>query len=128
MGVLLYLYEIEGFLQWGFNFYNSQYSKKHINPYIITDCGQVFPSGDAFLVYPSENGGVYSSIRNEVQFAAFQDLEAFTLLESMSDRKTVVSLIEEGVGYPLSFTHYPWNDEYLLNLRERINEKIGALS
>jgi len=128
MGVLLYLYEIEGFLQWGFNFYNSQYSKKHINPYIITDCGQVFPSGDAFLVYPSEDGGVYSSIRNEVQFAALQDLEALALLESISDRKTVVSLIEDGVGYHLSFTHYPWNDEYLTDLRERVNKKIGALS
>ncbi len=128
MGVLLYLYQIEGFLQWGFNFYNSQYSKKHINPYIITDCGQVFPSGDAFLVYPSEEGDVYSSIRNEVQFAAFQDLEAFTLLESLSDRETVVSLIEEGLGYPLTFTHYPWNDEYLLDLRERVNAKIGELA
>ncbi|MDY0287870.1 MAG: DUF4091 domain-containing protein [Sphaerochaeta sp.] len=128
MGVLLYLYAIEGFLQWGFNFYNSQYSKKHINPYVTTDCGQVFPSGDAFLVYPGDDGEVYSSIRNEVQVAAFQDVEAFTLLESLSDRGTVVSMIEEGVGYALSFTHYPWDEEYLFDLRARVNTKIVELS
>ena len=32
LGVQLYLYKISGFLHWGFNFYNSQYSIKHINP------------------------------------------------------------------------------------------------
>ena len=31
-GVLMYLHGIKGFLHWGFNFYNSQYSISHIDP------------------------------------------------------------------------------------------------
>lgn len=34
MGVLMYLHGIKGFLHWGFNFYNSQYSISHIDPFL----------------------------------------------------------------------------------------------
>ena len=30
---------MKGFLHWGLNFYNTQYSKKHINPFEVTDAG-----------------------------------------------------------------------------------------
>lgn len=36
LGVLLYYFRIEGFLHWGFNFYNSQRSEEHIDPYRVT--------------------------------------------------------------------------------------------
>ena len=52
MGVLMYLHGIKGFLHWGFNFYNSQYSISHIDPFFNTHASYAFPSGDAFLVYP----------------------------------------------------------------------------
>ena len=54
-GVQLYKYKIIGVLHWGYNFYNSQYSIEHINPYEVTDAAGAFPSGDPFLVYPGEN-------------------------------------------------------------------------
>ncbi|MDO5085038.1 MAG: DUF4091 domain-containing protein, partial [Erysipelotrichaceae bacterium] len=82
LGVQLYKYNIKGFLHWGYNFYNSQFSLEKIDPYFVTDAGEAFPSGDAFLVYPGENGQAIESIRLMVLSQAIQDLRAFQLLES----------------------------------------------
>jgi hypothetical protein len=127
MGVLMYLYDIKGFLHWGFNFYNTSFSTKSINPFITTDCGMAFPSGDPFLVYPAPDGTIYSSIRNEVQMEAFQDLKALQLLESKIGRNAVVDLVLDGDTKPFTFTEYPCNKEYFISLRERINAKIKGL-
>ena len=124
IGVLMYLYNIRGFLHWGFNFYNTQFSKKHINPFIITDCGSAFSSGDAFLVYPAPDGGVYSSIRNEVQMEALADLRALKKLESLIGREKVCAMIQNGIGYPITFKKYPLEKEYLLALRYAVNASI----
>ncbi|WP_428769973.1 DUF4091 domain-containing protein [Treponema sp. HNW] len=124
MGVLLYLYDIKGFLHWGFNFYNTQYSRKHINPFIVTDCGSEFPSGDAFLVYPADDTGVYSSIRNEIQMEAFADICALQKLETLIGREKVCNIIHEDLDYILTFKKYPIEKEYLTQLRYKINQCI----
>lgn len=124
IGVQLYKFQIIGFLHWGFNFYNSQFSIKHINPYQVTDAGGAFPAGDPFLVYPGEGGKPEESIRIMVFQEALQDLRALELLEQLTDREHVLSLIEEGLEQPLSFTVYPHNPEYLLQLRKRVNMEI----
>lgn len=124
IGVQLYKFQIIGFLHWGFNFYNSQFSIKHINPYQVTDAGGAFPAGDPFLVYPGEGGKPEESIRIMVFQEALQDLRALELLEQLTDREHVLSLIEEGLEQPLSFTIYPHNPEYLLQLRKRVNMEI----
>ena len=36
----------------------------------------------------------------------------------------VLSLIERGLDVPLSFNNYPHEQEWLLNLRERVNREI----
>ena len=121
MGVLMYLYRIRGFLQWGYNFYNSQFSRRPVDPYYMTHAGFAFPSGDAFLVYPGPDGSVLSSIRAEVQDDGLLDLRALTLLEDLTDRETVEALIYENAAMrPMTFTDYPRDDEYLLSLRERV--------
>ena len=35
IGIQWFKYRVKGFLHWGYNFYNNQYSIKHINPYKI---------------------------------------------------------------------------------------------
>lgn len=124
MGVLMYLYNIKGFLHWGYNFYNSAYSARHINPYQETHAGYAFPSGDPYLVYPGEDGQPVSSIRNQVQMEAFYDMRALNLLESLTDRKTVEALIMEGQDEKMTFTSYPVSSTYLLRLRKKINREI----
>jgi hypothetical protein len=125
LGVLLYKYEAKGFLQWGHNFWYSQYSKYPIDPYKVTDADGAFPSGDAFVVYPGKDGNPLNSLRHLVFNDAFQDLRALKLLESLTSRKYVLTLIEQGLDVPLSFQTYPHEQEWLLDLRERINNKIA---
>ena len=124
LGVLLYKYNAKGFLQWGHNFWYSQYSKRPINPFKITDAGGSFPAGDSFMVYPGKNGKPLNSLRHLVFNDAFQDLRALKLLETFTSREYVLNLIEQGLDVPLSFRTYPHEQQWLLDLRERINNEI----
>lgn len=125
-GVQLYKYRIIGILHWGYNFYNSQFSIRHINPYQVTDADNAFPSGDAFLVYPGADGHPEESIRMMVHYEALTDLRALTFLESLTSREHVMELIEGELSEPLTFFTYPKSDMYLLNLRNRVNREIEA--
>lgn len=123
-GIQLYKYDIEGILHWGYNFYNSQFSLKHINPYRITDAEGGFPAGDAFLVYPGEDGHPEESIRMMVHYQALTDVRALQLLESYAGKEYVLELIEGDLEEPLTFTTYPKSDMYLIALRNRVNREI----
>ncbi|MBQ4051315.1 MAG: DUF4091 domain-containing protein [Oscillospiraceae bacterium] len=119
----LYKYDVDGFLQWGYNFYNSIGSVYHIDPFATTDAGGGFPAGDPFSVYPGADGEPWPSIRLEVFWEALCDLRAFKLLESLTDKAFVMSLIEaEG---EVTFFDYPRNADYQLNLRAKVNAEIA---
>lgn len=124
LGVLMYKYNISGFLHWGYNFYNSVHSVYKIDPFRVTDADGTFPSGDAFIVYPGENGKPLASIRLMVAQEAFNDFRALRLLEKHIGRKAVLEMIDAGLAEPITFTHFPQNGEYLLNLRRAVNRKI----
>ncbi len=127
LGIQLYKFDIVGFLQWGYNFWYSQYSKYPIDPFKVTDAGQAFPSGDAFAVYPGEDRYPLESLRLEVFYEALQDLRALRLLEELIGREAVIEMLEEGLDEPISFRRYPTDDEWLLKKREQINRKIAEL-
>ena len=124
LGVLLYKYDAKGFLHWGHNFWYAQYSKHPIDPFKVTDAGGSFPSGDSFVVYPGKDGTPLNSLRHLVFYDAIQDLRALKLLESLTSREYTLSLIEQGLDIPLSFRNYPHEQEWLLNLREKVNKEI----
>ena len=125
MGVLLYLYDLKGFLHWGYNFYNSKFSLHPVDPYRVTHAEYAFPSGDPYLVYPGPGGAPLSSIRAEVQQDALVDLRALRLLEQLAGRDRVEALIYEGAAMrPMTFRDYPRDAAYLLALRERVAEEI----
>ena len=124
-GVQLYKYDIVGILHWGYNFYNSQFSIEHINPYEVTDAGNAFPAGDPFLVYPGADGHPEESIRMMVHDEAMADLRALELLESLTNKEHVMELIEGELFEPLTFCTYPKSEMYLITLRNRINREIG---
>ncbi len=124
LGTLLYKYEAEGFLQWGHNFWYSQYSIREIDPFTVTDAGGAFPSGDAFIVYPGEDGKPLNSLRHKVFYDGFCDMRALQLLEKLTSREYALKIIEQGVDTPLSFNSYPHEQGWLLDLRSRINDEI----
>ena len=125
LGILLYKYNAKGFLHWGHNFWYSQYSKFPVDPFKVSDAGGGFPAGDSFVVYPGKDGRPLNSLRHLVFADAFQDLRALQLLESLTTRKYVLELIEQGLDIPLSFKTYPHEQKWLLELRERINNEIS---
>lgn len=126
IGTQFYKYQIAGFLQWGFNFYNSQFSLRHLDPFAVTDADIAFPSGDAFMVYPGPDGTPWKSIRLLVFAEALNDLRAFRLLESLTSREYVLELMEGGLSKEITFFEYPHEADYLLDLRTRVNQEIKA--
>lgn len=122
MGILAYVYDLTGFLQWGFNFYFSQYSRKVLAPFASTDSDGAFPAGDPFLVYPGRGGKPLDSIRHEVFYDGLQDLRALRLLESKIGREAVLELI----GEHLTMEEYPRRDEWLRGVRERVYRELAA--
>lgn len=126
IGFQLFKYGIEGFLQWGFNFYNSQYSLRSIDPFAVTDADSAFPSGDSFTVYPGKSGAI-ESVRSEVFFQALQDMRALTLLCDRIGKKRTIAAVEADFGI-ITFFDYPRGTEKMLKLRKSVNNYLDNLN
>ncbi|MCL2446990.1 MAG: DUF4091 domain-containing protein [Oscillospiraceae bacterium] len=124
IGVQLWKFKCVGFLHWGLNFYNLQFSTQPINPFEVTDAGGNFASGDSFSIYPGENGDALCSTRLKVFRDALQDLQALQLLEQKIGYDATLALVEEGI-LPITFTESPRTNEWLLNLREKVNAALA---
>lgn len=117
LGAQLYQSGVSGFLHWGFNFYNSQYSIIPINPYRVTDSGGCFPGGDGFMVYPSKSG-VLLSIRAELFCEAIQDYNLLYTLEKLAG-KTVCDEILKKYGIQ-GYNVYPRDEKTFLKFKSEI--------
>ncbi len=122
-----YKYNIVGFLQWGYNFYYNCHSRDFCNPYLDSTGDFWVPSGDTYSVYPSHDGRALESVRICHFREALEDLRAMKLLESLSDRKTVMAILTETFG-EISFDISDYTSDAILNMREKINKKIAELS
>ncbi|MBO4954681.1 MAG: DUF4091 domain-containing protein [Clostridia bacterium] len=120
-GLQLYQYDIHGFLHWGFNYYYTELARKQINPFMVTDAGDSFPAGDSFTVYPGEDGPL-ESLRAVSFFEGLQDHRACRLLESLTNRGSVLCLLEQ-CGME-DMNHFPRTNDGVLAIRQRINEEI----
>ncbi len=123
LGVQMFKFDIKGFLQWGFNFYRSQYSVYEIDPYLTTSADGAFPSGDAFIVYPGPDGPLYS-MRGLVFKDALQDVDIFKLATEKLGRDHVLRLIDEEAGDAVRFDTYPRESGYVLRLIDRLKKEI----
>ena len=124
LGIQLFKFDIVGFLQWGFNFYNCQFSNYPINPYIDC-CGEYFvPAGDTFAVYPGPNGKPYRTLHASHFVEALTDLRLLQLCSSLVGKERTLAIIEEGLDTPITFSEYPMEQEYQIKLREKICAEI----
>lgn len=123
LGLQIYKFGCEGFLHWGFNFYNSRRSLKTLNPFMYTGGDQGFPSGDPFSVYPVEDG-VVPSLRAVIFREALQDIEVCRTLEQYIGKDAVVDMIDRAAGEPLTFSCYPRNSDYIPQLIEKMQQMI----
>ena len=127
LGTQLYLHDLQGFLQWGYNFYQSKHSLRAIDPYAVTDADGAFPSGDPFSVYPTQDGCT-ESLRLVVFHEALQDHRALCLLEDRVGREAVLGLIRSAFGEDFSFETCPLDPAALLDFRETVNRAISDMS
>jgi hypothetical protein len=93
IGWLASLYDLDGFLHWGFNWY--QFSKKDensIDPFTQTIKGNL-PPGDTHVVYPGTDGP-WSSTRLEAHRIGFEDYELLKMLKA-KNQKQAKAIIEK---------------------------------
>lgn len=121
IGVQLYETGVQGFLHWGFNFYNSALSIVSINPNITTDSAGLFPAGDGFIVYPDENK-VLLSIRAEIFKEAIQDYKLLCTLEERNGKEDIWCLFEKyGIkGYNV----YPHSEKKFLGFKNEVYQLL----
>jgi hypothetical protein len=93
LGTQLFAAGVQGFLHWGFNFYNNQYSTRPVNPFVDTSAGGVFPGGDPFIVYPGADGDAQLSIRFEVFEEAMVDHRVGQALEAALGREQALEVL-----------------------------------
>lgn len=123
IGYQLFLNKVKGFLHWGYNFWYTQYSKKIVNPFVETDAGGAFASGDAYLVYPGKNGPL-PSIRLKNIHYAMQDIQALEKLSFLIGRDQVEKILNSEIDQ-ITFSSYPTDDNWFLDRREEINKLIS---
>ena len=123
IGTQIYKFALQGFLQWGYNFYYTQFSKKKINPYKITHAGGAFPSGDAFSVYPYRNG-VIPSLRLKVFKEALDDVSLLYMLENKIGREETIALLDKVAETDITFKNYPRNEEFFDKLSNMIFDNL----
>ena len=122
IGTQFWKYKIAGFLQWGFNFYSSQYSVRPIDPYQITDGEYFFPAGDGFAVYPGPHGEPLETLHLKAFAMALADRRAMDFAEELAGRDAVLEALEsEG---EVTFSKYPHSAEWLEGVRSKINALI----
>jgi hypothetical protein len=128
LGIQIYKFGIKGFLQWGYNFYYSQLSRKKINPYITTSSDKAFPSGDPFSVYPIKNGCT-PSLRAIIFKEALEDVEILRKLEEKIGRDKVIEMIDKEAKMDLTFKEYPTESSFIPKLLDKainmINKKMS---
>ena len=121
LGFQLYETGVQGYLHWGYNFYNSWRSITLIDPWATTDSAGLFPSGDGFMVYPIK-GGACPSIRCMVSKESVQDYLAMLLLERFIGREKAVGFLRQwGLK---GYNTYEKDPKAHLQFREKINQEI----
>ena len=99
LGIQLYYYNIKGFLQWAFNYYYGYMSQYFSNP-VITPCGAFPGAGTSYMVYPSDDGDAYQSVRLKTFSEGLIDMRALVLLEKLAGRDICNKIIHKHFGEP----------------------------
>lgn len=122
LGAQMFKAGVTGFLQWGYNFYYTQFSRAQIDPFLITDGNYFAPAGDTFSVYPGKDGTPLHSVREAHFYMGLCDMRAMELAAERVGRERVIAEIDR-LG-KVDFMHYPTDPAFPDALRERINDLI----
>lgn len=121
----MFKFKLKGFLQWGYNYYYNELSRKMINPFFQTDGECTYPAGDPFSVYPGDDGPI-ASIRLVVFYHALQDLSAMRLLAEHIGYDNTVKLIEKITGN-IRFEKCTSDPNLIIKVRSAVNQKLSEV-
>ncbi len=122
LGALLFRYDVRGFLQWGYNFYNTNLSVEAVDPYATSTAGGWIPGGDAYVVYPDSNGTALESLRLVVFADALRDYRALCGALEFTKREELTALL--GIN-DITFVDFPDDPVSVLRLREKLNTLLA---
>jgi len=126
IGMQMFKYDIVGFLQWGYNFYNNCSSVNAINPFYDASGEKWVPAGDTYSVYPAQDGTALESLRILVFKEGLMDMQAMQLCASLYSKEEVVAEIEKVFGKSITFDTCAYSAAEMLAVREKVNEMIKS--
>lgn len=124
IGMQFYKFDIVGFLHWGYNHYNNQWSMDCINPYCDLSGDFWVPAGDTHSVYPAQDGSALESTRILSFYEGLQDARAMKLAEQYHGKDAVVREMEEIFENEIRFDRCVKSGRVMIEIREKINEMI----
>ncbi|MBP5730958.1 MAG: DUF4091 domain-containing protein [Clostridia bacterium] len=125
LGAQLFRYDIKGFLQWGFNFYNSHLSLEQVDPFGSSTAGGWVPGGDPFVVYPGPGGTPWESIRLVVFSEALCDYRALTALLGSGTAGSREDIVRELGLDRWPFVDFKVSAAELIAVREKVNSLLA---
>lgn len=126
LGTQLFLYDMVGFLQWGFNFYYSERSFCKVDPYHSADGMGTWPAGDPFSVYPYRDGAI-ESIRTVIFYQAIQDRMLLKMLAEKIGLEKAKAWVHDQAKMTITFKKFPRNKEFLESLHDKIIDQLIEL-
>lgn len=123
LGMQMYKYDIKGFLHWGYNFYNNQYSYETLDPFANSDGESFAASGDTYMVYPAPDGTAWESTRLRALYEGMEDMRAMQLAETLCGKDAVINAIENVCG-EIKFKKCIQDSETMLAVRRTVNDMI----
>lgn len=124
IGVQMYKYGIEGFLHWGYNYYNNQGSYDHINPMLNGNAGYWGAGGDAVSVYPGIKGQPLESLRLIAFNQGLEDIRVLKLCEKYYTKDEIIKKIESIFGENIVFSKCADDTSTMQKIRDVIDEMI----
>ncbi len=123
LGMQMYKYDIKGFLHWGYNFYNNQWSYDRIDPFATSDAESFVASGDAYMVYPAPDGTAWESTRLRALYEGIEDMRVMQLAEALCGKETIVKTIEDICG-EVRFDKCILESDTMLAVRRAVNKLV----
>ncbi len=123
LGMQMFKYNVTGFLQWGYNFYNNQWSYDRLDPFTNSDGESFMPSGDMYMVYPAPDGTAWESTRLRALYEGMEDMRVMQLAESICGKEAVVKAIEDIFG-EIKFNKCATKSDTMLAIRRAVNQMV----
>ena len=124
LGVQMYMYDLKGFLHWGYNYWYGLLSQSIMDPRTDPGVSSGGSPGSAFLVYPAANGDCLQSIRQKVFYEAVNDMRALQALEKRIGKRATRRFVLDFFG-EVSFEKHLGTPERLLAFRAALNAEIA---